>query len=313
MKVSAAPSAALARLSDHLDEAVIALRGRTVTALNRAAAAIFAVDPTRAVGRSLIEVVVSHQLEEVAITRRERELEIAGRILLARGVPGGLIVRDITRQRQKERELRETAAVLSHEFRTPVAAIASLLEALEQDLSPEQRERFSRIAADEARRLARLVEDLTVEFQPIQARRLPLEEVTQRARQVLAARFPEREPILMESGTNLFVRCDPDKLLQVLLNLLENAITHGPSGGRVSLVATSRLPFVEVAVRDEGGPLADYEGIFQARRRGKLSGPGSGLGLHVVSNIVREWGGTTWGRHLASAPGNEFGFTVPSA
>ena len=85
-------------------------------------------------------------------------------------------------------------------------------------------------------------------------------------------------------------------------------------GGEIDIVAEQDGTLVRVTVRDEGGPLDDYEVLFEAHRRAGRSGPGSGLGLYVVRQIVRDWGGTVWGRHSYDEPrGNEFGFSIPAA
>jgi signal transduction histidine kinase len=108
---------------------------------------------------------------------------------------------------------------------------------------------------------------------------------------------------------NLVVHCDPDKLVQVLLNLLENALRHGPNPGEVRLQASLEHQLVRVVVHDVGIELPTYDHIFEAHKRGPTSN-GSGMGLYVVRSIVTAWQGETWGRY--NGAGNEFGFTVPA-
>ena len=118
-----------------------------------------------------------------------------------------------------------------------------------------------------------------------------------------------RNVTVMVDAADLVIHCDPDKLVQVLLNLLENALRHGPNPGEVRLQASLERPFVRVVVHDAGLELPTYNHIFEAHRRGPDSN-GSGMGLYVVRSIVTAWNGQTWGRYTGK--GNEFGFSVPS-
>jgi two-component system, OmpR family, sensor histidine kinase ResE len=111
------------------------------------------------------------------------------------------------------------------------------------------------------------------------------------------------------SGADLIVHCDPDKLVQVLLNLFENALRHGPNPGEIRLRASLENQLVRVSVQDAGLELPTYDHIFEAHKRGPNSS-GSGMGLYVVRSIVSAWHGETWGCYIES--GNEFGFTVPA-
>ncbi|HWG84168.1 MAG TPA: ATP-binding protein, partial [Deinococcales bacterium] len=173
---------------------------------------------------------------------------------------------------------------------------------------------FARMAAAEAARLTRLVDDLTVGFRPTAERTFPIGEALERARAVLDRLYPGDAHRLSSEGRHLLVRGDPDRVLQVVLNLVENALKYGPEGGSIRVCAEQDGTLVRVTVRDEGGPLDDYEVLFEAHRRAGRSGPGSGLGLYVVRQIVRDWGGTVWGRHSYDEPrGNEFGFSIPAA
>jgi len=112
------------------------------------------------------------------------------------------------------------------------------------------------------------------------------------------------------------VLADSDKLLQVLINLLENAAVHGPKGKTVRLLAWRADGGTKamVAVRDEGEPLkpATIDKLFEPHARGpSVKARGTGLGLYIVRSIAKRWGGTAWGKPLEA--GNEFGFSVPLA
>lgn len=296
---------------DALSEAIVWHEDGRVTRLNRAAEDILGVTSAHASGRLLLEVVRDHRLERAALTCTDADVELGERQLAARGVPGALILADVTGERRRERELREVAMVLSHEFRTPVAAIKGLLEALAVADDEETRARFVDLGLLETERLVRLVEDLAVEFRPLAERTFGVGEAVERVLRLTHDEFTRRGVTVRTSGLRLLVRCDPDKLVQVLINLLENAARHGPNPGVVTLAARrdASLGVVRVTVTDEGEPLAEYETVFEARRRGATS-RGSGMGLYIVRRLVEAWRGEVWGRRAER--GNEFGFTLPA-
>ena len=320
---------------DALPQAVVLHEGGRVTHLNLAAERLWGVTRARARGRALLEVVRRHTLEALALEGGELDLEVAGRSLhcrAQRGERGGaLVVEDVTSLRRREAELREAAAVLSHEFRTPVTALRGLLEALQYEMPPEMQQNFVAQGVAEVERLARLVDDLAVGFKPVRARVLTLSEVLGRAERLLASDL-SGAGVRLARGEDAAVRADPDKLLQVLLNLIENAARYGPRPGTVRVEARPHdapdegAPYegagegrwVEIAVLDAGAPLEGGEHIWRAHARGAgARGNGSGMGLYIVRSIVEGWGGRAWTERRPSghnASGfNAFCFTLPGA
>jgi signal transduction histidine kinase len=299
-----------ARMLDAFRDALIAFdAGLRVIELNRAAEKLFLVARDRAINRLLIEVVRDHRLERLALEAGELELDLSGKLLMVRGLPGMLIFEDVTAVKAREHGLREVMAILSHEFRTPVTAVKGLLEALQMDPPFETQKRFLELSLLEVERLVRLSEDLTVGFRPQAQRSFPLQDAVNRVLRLLEDERQKRQVDVLVDGAELVVHCDPDKLVQVLLNLLENALRHGPNPGEVRLQASLENQLVRVTVQDAGLELATYDHIFEAHKRGPDSN-GSGMGLYVVRSIVSAWQGETWGRFAET--GNEFGFTVPS-
>ncbi len=303
-----------ARMLDAFRDALIAFdAGLRVTELNRAAESLFQVSRDRAINRLLIEVVRDHRLERLALEAGELELDWSGKFLRVRGQRSGdgagiLIFEDVTETRTREHELREVMAILSHEFRTPVTAVKGLLEALQMDPPAETQKRFLELSLLEVERLVRLSEDLTVGFRPQAQRSFPLHDAINRVLRLLEDERHKRQVNVIVEGAELVVHCDPDKLVQVLLNLLENALRHGPNPGEVRLQASLENQLVRVTVHDAGLELPTYDHIFEAHKRGPNSN-GSGMGLYVVRSIVTAWQGETWGRY--NGTGNEFGLTVP--
>lgn len=298
---------------DALPQAVLLSQGGVVTRLNAAASRLWGVSQARAAGRPVLEVVRRHTLEALTERGGELELEVGGRTLRCAatrdGAASALIVEDITEHRRREAELREATAVLSHEFRTPVTALRGVLEALEYDMPRELSQNFVRQGLQETGRLARLVEDLAVGFRPTRARTLPLAEAFARAERLLGSELTARGARL-SFGPDHLVRADPDKLLQVLLNLIENALKYGPPGQEVEVQTAARGTWAEVCVLDHGPPIPDTDSLFQAHTRGAgATGQGSGMGLYIVRSVVHGWGGQAWAARVGGR--NAFCFTLP--
>ena len=291
--------------------------GWTVQRLNAAAARLWGLTDERARGRPLLEVLRRHTLEALCERGGELELDVAGRALhcqalhaASAGGTGALIVEDVTDHRRREAELREAAAILSHEFRTPVAGLRGVLEALEYQMPAEMQQNFVRQGLQEVERLARLVEDLAVGFRPTRARTFPISEAFARAERLLA-HDAALSGTPLSFGEDQLVRADPDKLLQVLLNLIENAMKYGPRGGEVRVETRHQGSFVEVAVLDGGAAVPDTENIFKAHTRGAgATGNGSGMGLYIVRSVVQGWGGQAWVERRGDR--NAFCFTLSS-
>lgn len=312
---------------DELSEGVLLVAGHRVRWLNRAAAKMLEVERSLALGAPVIAVLREHRLERALLDRQPVVVDTRGRWLEASPFDGGMTLADVSEVKRSQERAQTLLAVLSHELRTPATTIGSALEALRHDLDERQRERFLDHAQAESNRLVRLLEDLTVGAKPPRYRRLELATLVERAARILAPRFRERRVELVVEVGDILVWSDEDKLLQAVLNLLENAVLHGPAESTVSIEAglddesegqeAGQRPSerrVAVRVRDLGKPLdpVEVDSLFEPHSRGgRGSGKGSGLGLYVVRSIVDRWGGRAWGK--PSSRGNEFGFTVPVA
>ncbi len=224
-----------------------------------------------------------------------------------------------------QRERRELYASVSHELRTPVTSIKGFAQALIDNVgSPEDQRRHAGIIIEEASRLERLVNDL-FQLARLEAGQVPFEWRTVDVADLAAGAVEKYRPQSAGSRVDLslevspdlaagqagraVVRADPDRLTQVLANLLENALRFTPAGGRIVVHVTPAEggarsggpgPAVLISVSDSGPgiPEADLGKVFdrfytvdrsRARERG-----GTGLGLAIVREIVEAHGGRVW-------------------
>jgi signal transduction histidine kinase len=305
---------------DGLAEGVILVRDGRVVGLNAAAARMLGTDPERAAGLPAIAVLRDHRLERVLERGGREEMTLRARRVEVEAIEGGLALRDVSEARRAQENARELLAVLSHELRTPVTTIRSTLEALGyDDLDEGYRARLLQRAGDEAARLVRLLEDLTVDVAPPRERSVALRPLLERARGLLAERFAEHRVRLRVDVPDLAVWADPDKVLQVFLNLLENAAVHGPDDATVELSAEAADEGVLLRVRDRGAPLPPElrASLFEPHARGPTPrARGAGLGLYIVRSIAERAGGRAWSGPWCDAEGrvqgNEFGVALPA-
>ncbi|AEB11341.1 sensor histidine kinase [Marinithermus hydrothermalis] len=289
-------------------EGVLLHEQGAVTYVNPSAERILGIRRERVAGRPLIVALRDHRLEALALEGGEGTLEVRGRVLEVRAVPGVLLLWDVTEVHRRLEDLEAARHALAHEFRTPVAGMAALLEALEGGLSAEEAAEVRRLLRAEVDRLARLVEG--VDFMaPQREPCFPLAELKPRLERFLSGMLKARGARLVWDAPHR-VRADPDAVYQVLLNLVENALKYGPPG-EVLVVSEPYEGGLRLEVRDYGAPLEEYKGLFQPGRRGvhAASVRGSGLGLALVRRVARGWGGEAYGR--AWAEGNAFGVTFP--
>ena len=233
-----------------------------------------------------------------------------------------LTLRDVTSDRALERTRRDLVANVSHELKTPVAAIRGFLELMEDDrMDPAARREFLGLMDAEAARLQRLVDEqlqlarldsggLPMHMEPMDLGALAREAA--RPRQVLGEK--EGIDLRVEAPGPVPMDGDPARLEQVLLILLDNAMRHTPSGGTITVRADvdGGDAVLEVADTGEGiGPEA-IDSVFDRFYRADPSREagtrtGAGLGLAIARGIVHAHGGEITVR---SRPGEGACFTV---
>lgn len=233
---------------------------------------------------------------------------------------------DITRLKQLEGMRREFVANVSHELRTPLSVIKGYVETLLEEPPPDAatQERFLRTIQKHADRLEALIADLLtisalesqraeLHFEPLPLRAAigtAVEELGGRIREKKMTVSLEIPPALPEA------RADGEKLRQVLVNLLDNAIKYTPTGGRLGVSVCQKGAALEICVADNGpgidpGHLPHlFERFYRVDKARSRELGGTGLGLSIVKHIVEAHGGRVW---VESQPGqgSRFFFTLP--
>lgn len=217
---------------------------------------------------------------------------------------------------------RQLVAWASHDLRTPLASINAMLEALEDGLVPL--ERYLPPLRDRVRTLSRLVDDL-FELARIDAGALTIELTDARIDRVVAGCLSGFEAQARVAQVKLearladplpAVRCAPDKVERVLLNLLTNALRHTPSDGTIAVHVNALDGTVEVAVEDSGSGIeaGSEQRLFERFWRADPSrtSDGAGLGLAIAQGLIEAQGGRIWAENRPEG-GARFAFALPIA
>jgi two-component system, OmpR family, phosphate regulon sensor histidine kinase PhoR len=334
---------------DGMVEAVIAVDGHDgMLFVNERARVLFGLGNRDVVGKSLLEVVRNADLHVLAAMARasapgkpvEREVVAAAeveRILQVNAVPLALgsvvgavmVLHDVTELRRLERVRTEFVANVSHELRTPLTAIQGYVETLLAGTGgdAEQEHRFLEVVHRHAERLGRLLNDLT-DLSNIELGRVSLEIEPTMLDEVLDPTLAVVQPaadartiaVDADLASDLpAVLADHDRLQQILINLLDNAVKYTPEGGRVSIRARLAGPSrVEVAISDTGVgiPARDLprvtERFYRVDKARSRELGGTGLGLAIVKHLVQAHGGQL--RIVSElGRGTTVSFTLPAA
>jgi PAS domain S-box-containing protein len=235
--------------------------------------------------------------------------------------------RDVAERREVERMKDEFVSIVSHELRTPLTSIRGslgLLAAGKLGEVPEKGRRMLEIAVQNTDRLVRLINDI-LDIERIESGRVTMELRTVDAAELVHQAVEVMNPMAEKAGVRLFawadrqpMDADPDRILQVLTNLISNAVKFSPPGAEVSVTVERRGAELLFIVRDQGRgiPADRLEAVFErfqqvdssdAREKG-----GTGLGLAICRSIVQQHGGRIWAESTPGA-GSTFTFTLPAA
>ncbi|MCL6458931.1 MAG: cell wall metabolism sensor histidine kinase WalK [Gorillibacterium sp.] len=246
----------------------------------------------------------------------ERILEVnASPMLDGEGNAAGVLVilHNITAMRRLERMRSEFVANVSHELKTPIAAVQGFAETLLAGALEDKEiaKTFVQIIFDESERLNRLVGDI-LELSKIESKRVPLvyspvnlySFVNQSFKIVQREANRKHIHLGVDIDPTLYLEADEDRLRQILLNLLSNGIAYTPEGGEIQIKAESSTAGgdgeerVRITVSDTGIgiPTRDLPRVFERfyrvdKARSRISG-GTGLGLSIVKHLVELHGGS---------------------
>lgn len=254
-----------------------------------------------------------------------REIELVG--LTMRRETGGprylLGFRDLTGIRELEKNREEFLAIVSHDLRTPLTSLKGFIEVLvNEDYESEIKLReYLKILDQEADRMISLINDL-LDLGRLESGKMELhiermslpELVTYAARSMEGLAAQKEVTLILDSGDgeDLSVAADRRRLLQVLVNLLSNAINFSPEGGTVEIVLRREGGSVFIEVMDEGPgvPSEERDRIFekyhQTRKASSDRGKGSGLGLAIVKKIIDLHGAVISMEGRDQKPGSRF-------
>lgn len=295
--------------------------------------------PERVEGRPLDEIFANADLlarvklfiEDSSLASDDIEITEGGKSLKVRIVrlPGRdgfsllLFLHDITEEKRVETIKKDFVANVSHELRTPLASIKgyseTLLDGAMEDA--ETSREFLRIIDKHATRMTRLIDDLLI-LSRLESHQMPEVSGSVDVGELVSATTTGYRKQAKDKGVELKtlvpedlprVSGDRDRLEQVVVNLLDNAIKYTPSGGRVKVAAAHKDGTVTIEVTDTGIgiPPEDISRIFERfyrvdKARSRELG-GTGLGLAIVKHIVQGMGGAL---SVESTPGEGSTFSV---
>jgi two-component system phosphate regulon sensor histidine kinase PhoR len=316
-----------AAILESMAEGVIAVdpKGRALL-VNPAASTLLGLPSTQVTGQSLFEVVRHHEIQELlremlqnrqrmthdmtVFQPKERSLRIHAVPCQNCGPTGPcavLVIQDVTEHNLYEQLRKEFVANVSHELKSPLTSIQSLTETLLggaiNDSASNQR--FVQLIDDDARRLSRLIDDL-LSLSQIESQAEPLKRSAVALKPLIDAVVTSLRPAIdsrrltvrIECPAALALQADPDRLRQVFINLIDNAIKYNKDGGTITVSATRDNAWIKVTIADTGIgiPAKDLPRIFERfyrvdKARSRELG-GTGLGLSIVKHIIEAHGGT---------------------
>ena len=316
----------------HMSDGVVATdrRGKVIT-INDMALSLLGISKEAAIGQNILNLLdiekdytlrkILESTEELLIERNESNygdnkiirVEFS-MIRRESGFISGLVavMHDVTEQEQNERDRREFVSNVSHELRTPLTSMRSYIETLsegawqDQEMAP----RFLKITLDETDRMIRMINDLLdLSRMDNDNLKLNIEMVNFNELvnfvldrfDVIIANSEKKYRIVREfTQRPLFVEVDTDRMIQVIDNIMNNAIKYSPDGGKITvrLIETHNNVILSITDQGLGIPKKDISRIFDRfyrvdKARARKQG-GTGLGLAISKEVVKALGGTIW-------------------
>lgn len=225
---------------------------------------------------------------------------------------------------QTEQRRMALLADVAHELRTPLATIEGYMEGLIDGIVQPSRETYT-LVLSESVRLQRLIEDLML-LSRVEAGQIPIMCRSVDLRPLLENLVAQFQPQLSSDHVTLklnmpaelpLIWADPDRVNQVLINLLSNAFRYTPDDGTVTLHVYTHEDYLVVTVQDTGIGIAPehlsqlFERFYRVdKSRARASG-GNGIGLTIARHLVYAQGGEIWAESAGMGKGSSFYFTLP--
>ena len=327
-------------LSNMADGILVVGGAGEVTMINRAAERIFQFSADKKSGHTFIEVVHDHEIDgilqkslktggqQMGVVEIEPGRQLLGVVVTPIVGTRGCVVllQDLTEMRRLEKVRRDFIANISHELRTPTASLKVLAETLQEGAidDPNVAKGFLDKINVETDRLAQMVSELN-ELSRIESGEVSLKKELIDIGEVVALVVERLKPQADRAELSLAVDipsgipralADKERVEQVLVNLLHNAIKFTHSGGRINCVAKIEGNDISVSVVDTGIgiPADDLPRIFERFYKADKAraGGGTGLGLAIAKHIVEAHGGKIWAESI-EGKGSTFTFTLPIA
>ncbi len=329
-------------LANMTDGIIIVDQEGLIQLINPAALSLFHTTEEQAYQKNLVEVVRHHQLIElwrksnISLQQETTTLETAPDRVFLQGIatplheslPGMtlMVFQNLTRVRKLETVRRDFVSNVSHELRTPLAALKALAETLQEGAleDPPAARRFLQRMDTEIDNLTQLVQEL-LELSRIESNRVPLQRVAITPCDLASPAVERMQIQAQRSGLSLQLECagdlpavkaDPQRIENVLVNLIHNAIKFTPPGGQIIVSAHQERNTMVFSIHDTGIGIAPealpriFERFYKIDR--SRSSGGTGLGLSIARHIIEAHGGRIWAESKENE-GSTFSFTLPLA
>jgi two-component system, OmpR family, phosphate regulon sensor histidine kinase PhoR len=333
----------LSAVLDHMADGVLIADGHgQVQLVNPAAARLLGTTQSGALRHSFVQVVRDHrlvevwqrcsdtseeQIAEVEVDRQNFSVRIIVTPLREPATQGCLVIlQDLTQVRRLETVRRDFISNISHELRTPLASLKALVDTLRDGAldDPPAAERFLNSIETEVDALTQMVQEL-LELSRIESGQVPVRLRPTALPDLINPPVERLSSQAERAGLTLTVTLDPDlppvladpeRVQQVVTNLVHNAIKFTPQAGSITVSAKTAPREVVVEVTDTGIGIAPkdlpriFERFYKADRA--RSGGGTGLGLAIARHIIQAHGGRIWVQST-EGQGSTFSFSLPTA
>lgn len=339
----------LAAIIEYSDDAIISknLDG-VITSWNKAAERIFGYKDAEAIGSSIYLIIpdelkseeekilsslkkgehIDH-FETIRRTKLGKLVDVSISISPIKDSKGEIIgaakiARDITEKKRMDRQKDDFIAVASHELKTPVTSIKAYTQILKSKFDKkgdkESSEQLGKMDS-QVNKLTTLIRDL-LDITKIESGKLEFNKTTFKFDSLVyeTAEFmqftSDTHKVIIKGQTGKKVKCDRDRLGQVITNLMSNAIKYSPGGDKVIVKLSEGSETVVFSIKDFGVGIAKdkqsrvFERFFRVNDSDQNTFPGLGLGLYISSEIIKRMGGKIWVKSTVGK-GTIFSFSIP--